>query len=139
MWIVNFIKEIKIIFFIKKIYKKNKDLFESKNIKIDWLGQLYTVINRDPNIKLGTEKDKNLLMLELLDINQVIEFLNLQLLFSFICEPHETDNENFYLVVFTPTLSVNGTKNYVTKKSLFLTFLVFSFFIISILIFIILI
>jgi len=139
MWIVNFFKELNLIRFIKHVYKKNKKMFDEKNIRIDWLGQLYTVINRDPEIKLGTSKDKNMLMIELLEINQVIEFLGLQLMFSFICEPHESKDENYYLVVFTPTLSANGTKNYVTKKSILLMILLLLFLIFGILLFIILI
>lgn len=138
MWIVNFIKEIRLIRYIKKTYKENKELFDNKNLRIDWLGQIYTVLNHDINIDMGSEKDKNLLMLELLDINQVIEFLGLQFMFSFICEPHSNEISNYYLVVFTPTLSANGTKNYVTKRSVITLFLLAIFLIIAILLFIIL-
>jgi len=139
MWIVNFIREIRLIRFIKNTYKKNEKLFLEKNLKIDWLGQIYTVLNRPDGVTIGSDVDYDMLVRELLDINQVMEFLNLQFMLSFICEPHTSEDENFYLVVFTPTLSSKGTSNYVTKRAVMSMIFALLLLIISLIVFIILI
>ena len=71
MWIANFFKELKVWRTIKKVCKENKQFLESVGLKYDWLGHIYTVINRDPDIKLRIDEDKLLLIKELKEIQNL--------------------------------------------------------------------
>ena len=76
MWIAKFFKELKVWRTIRKVCKENEQFLESVGLKCDWLGHIYTVINRDPNIKLGSDEDRLLLMKELNDIQDALVKLN---------------------------------------------------------------
>ena len=130
MWIANFFKELKVWRTIRKVCKENEQFLESAGLKCDWLGHIYTVINRDPNIKLGSDDDRFLLMKELNDIQSVLVKLNIIDLLAYELIPLETSEisddgseeifENGYLVKFTPAEDV--TKQYVNTRSCFFVF-----------------
>lgn len=130
MWILNFFKELKVWRMIRKVCKDNKQFLEKSGLKSDWLGHIYTVINRDPNIKLGGDEDRMLLMKELNDIQNVLVKLNIIDLLAYELIPLESSEisddgseeifENGYLIKFTPAEDV--TKQYVTPKSCFFIF-----------------
>ena len=125
MWIVNFFKELKVWRTIRKVCKENKQFFEEVGLKYDWLGHIYTVINRDPSIKLGSDDDRVLLMRELNDIQKSLVTLNIIDLLAYELIPLESSEiskdgeqeifENGYLVKFTPAEDV--TKQYVKPWS----------------------
>ena len=125
MWIANFFKELKVWRTIRKVCKENKQFLENAGLKFDWLGHIYTVINRDPNIKLGSDDDRYLLMRELNDIQKVLVKLNIIDLLAYELVPLESSEisddgseeifENSYLVMFTPAEDVS--KQYVTPWS----------------------
>ena len=131
MWISNFFKELKVWRTIKKVCNENEYFLESSGLKYDWLGHIYTVINRDPNIKLGSGEDKYLLMKELNNIQEILVKLNIIDLLAYELSPLESSEisddgseeifENGYLVKFTPAEDV--TKQYVTPWSCFWVFL----------------
>ena len=99
-------------------------------MKYDWLGHIYTVINRDPNIKLGTDEDRHLLMKELNEIQNVLVKLNIIDLLAYELIPLESSEistdgseeifENSYLIKFTPAEDVS--KQYVKPWSCFCVF-----------------
>lgn len=130
MWIVNFFKELKVWITIKKVCNENEYFLESSGLKCDWLGHIYTVINREPNIKLGSDEDRQLLMRELNDIQNALVKLNIIDLLAYELIPLETTElskdgnheifENGYLVKFTPAEDVS--KQYVKPWSCFLVF-----------------
>lgn len=130
MWISNFFKELKVWRTIRKVCKENKQFIENAGLKYDWLGHIYTVINRDPNIKLGTDEDRQLLMRELQDIQTVLVKLNIIDLLAYELIPLESSEiskdgvqeifENGYLVKFTPAEDVS--KQYVKPWSCFFVF-----------------
>lgn len=130
MWIVKFFKELKVWITIKKVCNENEYFLESSGLKYDWLGHIYTVINRDPNIKLGSDEDRQLLMRELNDIQSVLVKLNIIDLLAYELIPLESSEisddgseeifENSYLVKFTPAEDV--TKQYVKPLSCFCVF-----------------
>ena len=130
MWIVNFFKELKVWITIKKVCNENEYFLESSGLKCDWLGHIYTVINREPNIKLGSDEDRQLLMRELNDIQNSLVKLNIIDLLAYELIPLETTElskdgnheifENGYLVKFTPAEDVS--KQYVKLWSCFLVF-----------------
>jgi hypothetical protein len=130
MWIVNFFKELKVWITIKKVCNENEYFLESSGLKYDWLGHIYTVINRDPNIKLGSDEDRVLLMKELSDIQNCLIKLNIIDLLAYELIPLESSEiskdgneeifENGYLIKFTPAEDVS--KQYVKPWSCFLVF-----------------
>ena len=130
MWIVNFFKELRVWRTIRKVCKENKQFIENAGLKYDWLGHIYTVINRDPNIKLGTDEDRHLLMKELNEIQNVLVKLNIIDLLAYELIPLETSEistdgseeifENSYLIKFTPAEDVS--KQYVKPWSCFCVF-----------------
>ena len=130
MWIVNFFRELKVWRIIRKVCKENEQFIEKSGLKFDWLGHIYTVINRDPNIKLGTDEDRHLLMRELNEIQNVLVKLNIIDLLAYELIPLEsteisTDGseeifENSYLIKFTPAEDVS--KQYVKPWSCFCVF-----------------
>ncbi len=132
MWIVNFFKELKVWRTIRKVCKENEQFLESVGLKYDWFGHIYTVINRDPSIQLGSDEDRVLLMRELQDIQNSLVRLNVIDLLAYELIPLETKEmsddgseeifENSYLVKFTPAEDVS--KQYVKPCSCFLIFVV---------------
>ena len=130
MWIANFFKELKVWRTIRKVCKENSQFLEKNGLKYDWLGHIYTVINRDPNIKLGSEEDRYLLMNELKNIQGALVKLNIIDLLAYELIPLESSEisndgseeifENSYLVKFTPAEDV--TKQYVKPMSVFCIF-----------------
>ena len=130
MWIANFFKELKVWRTIRKVCKENEQFLESVGLKYDWLGHIYTVINRDPNIQLGSDEDRLLLMKELEDIQTTLVRLNIIDLLAYELIPLESTEmsddgpeeilENSYLVKFTPAEDVS--KQYVKPWSCFCVF-----------------
>ena len=130
MWIVNFFKELRVWRTIRKVCKENKQFIENTGLKYDWLGHIYTVINRDPSIKLGSDEDRVLLMRELNDIQDTLVKLNVIDLLAYELIPLESSEiskdgeqeifENGYLVKFTPAEDVS--KQYVKPWSCFCVF-----------------
>ena len=130
MWIVKFFKELKVWRTIRKVCKENRQFFEKVGLKYDWFGHIYTVINRDPNIKLGSDEDRALLMKELNDIQKSLVTLNIIDLLAYELIPLESSEiskdgeqeifENGYLVKFTPAEDVS--KQYVKPWSCFCIF-----------------
>lgn len=130
MWIVNFFRELKVWRTIRKVCKENKQFIEKSGLKFDWLGHIYTVINRDPSIKLGSDEDRVLLMRELNDIQDALVKLNVIDLLAYELIPLESSEiskdgeqeifENGYLVKFTPAEDVS--KQYVKPWSCFCVF-----------------
>ena len=130
MWIVNFFKELKVWRTIRKVCKENKIFLENNGLKYDWFGHIYTVINRDPKIKLGSDEDRVLLVKELNEIQTVLVKLNIIDLLAYELVPLESSEiskdgseeifENSYLIKFTPAEDVS--KQYVKPLSCFLVF-----------------
>ena len=131
MWIAKFFRELKVWRTIRKVCKENKQFFEKVGLKYDWLGHIYTVINRDPNIKLGSDEDRALLIRELNDIQKSLVALNIIDLLAYELIPLESSEisedgeqeifENGYLVKFTPAEDVS--KQYVKPWSCFFVFI----------------
>ena len=130
MWIVKFFKELKVWRTVRKVCKENEKFIEKSGLKFDWLGHIYTVINRDPSIKLGSDEDRALLMRELNDIQNTLVKLNVIDLLAYELIPLESSEiskdgeqeifENGYLVKFTPAEDVS--KQYVKPWSCFCVF-----------------
>lgn len=130
MWIVKFFKELKVWRTVRKVCKENEQFIQKSGLKFDWFGHIYTVINRDPSIKLGSDEDRALLMRELNDIQNTLIKLNVIDLLVYELIPLESSEiskdgeqeifENGYLVKFTPAEDIS--KQYVKTWSCFCVF-----------------
>lgn len=127
MWLKNFIRECKVWYEIKKVYKANKEQFLELGLKMDWIGRIYKVINRDANIPLGTPEDEILLRKELNEIQEFLIKENIIDILAYELKPQEEtyvdENgvetyENGYLIKFTPAYRLD--KQYLTIKNIIL-------------------
>ena len=126
MWIKNFFTELNAWRIVRKEYRNNRLLFESIGLKKDWGGRLYKVINRDPEIVLGSDEDEVYLRKELSEISSVLIKCNIYDILAYELKPLEDvtkiddtheEYEHGYLITLTPAWNLN--KQYVTLKSLF--------------------
>lgn len=119
MWIKNFFNELKVWREIRKVYKENKESFLEVGLKMDWVGHIYKVINRDVSIPLGSPEDEKLLRDELNGIQKLLVEQNVIDILAYELKPLEADDgktyEHAYLITFTPAYSLD--KQYVTTKS----------------------
>lgn len=126
MWIKNFFNELKAWIIVRREYRNNQLLFESIGLKKDWGGRLYKVINRDPEIELGSGEDEVFLRKELAEVTNVLVRTNVIDILAYELKPLEDvtpigdgkeEYEHGYLITLTPAWNLN--KQYVTLKSLF--------------------
>ena len=119
MWLVNYFHEWKVWRTIKRVFKENKSEFDKVGLKCDYFGRLYKVINRDPSIPIGSERDGELLQDELREISDTLIKMNIMDLLAYDLIPQEENNdeyfENAYLVKLTPTWKLD--KQYCTMFS----------------------
>lgn len=119
MWLVNYFREWKVWRIVKKVYDSNRSEFEKVGLKRDWFGRIYKVINRDPDIPLGTIKDEELLVGELKEISDVLVKTNTMDILAYELKPLEKNHgdtfENAYLVTLTPAYRMDT--QYVTFSS----------------------
>ena len=45
MYWINFFKEIGIWRMVRRIARRNQNLLEENNLRVDWVGRMYTVVN----------------------------------------------------------------------------------------------
>ena len=119
MWVRDFLNELKVWREVRKVYRENTDDFLNSGLKMDWVGHIYKVINRDVKIPLGTPEDENLLRVELNEIQELLIRHNLIDILAYELKPLEEDDgktyEHAYLITFTPAYSLE--KQYVTMGS----------------------
>ena len=124
-YLKNFFNELKAWRIVRKEYKKNKALFDAVGLKADWGGRLYKVINRDPDIELGSDEDEIYLRKEMVEISAILVKLNIVDILAYELKPLEEvtqidatheEYEHGYLVTLTPAWNLD--KQYVTIKSI---------------------
>lgn len=119
MWIADFIRELKVWKTVRKVYRKNKEDFLKLGLKMDWVGHIYKVTNRDVNISLGSKEDEELIRTELLEIQQLLIKHALIDILAYEMKPlEEYDKDTYehaYLIVFTPAYRLD--KQLVSLKS----------------------
>ena len=125
MWIKNFFNELKAWRIVRREYKNNKRLFDAIGMKSDWGGRLYKVINRDPNIELGSGEDEIYLRKELGEITNLMVQTKIIDILAYELKPleevtqineNEEEYEHGYLVTLTPAWNLD--KQYVTFWSI---------------------
>ena len=120
-WFKNYFNERKAWRIVRREYKKNKRLFDAVGLKKDWFGRMYKVINRDPEIVLGSGEDEVYLRKELAEVTAVLVKTNLMDIMAYELKPLEDvtplddGNEEFehgYLITLTPAWNLD--RQYVT-------------------------
>ena len=124
--------ELKAWHIVRKEYRKNKALFDSVGLKKDWFGRFYRVINRDPEITLGSDEDQIYLHNETSKIWAVMVKLNLADILAYELKPLEDERqidethieyEHGYLITLTPAWNLD--RQYVTFWSIIFVTLFF--------------
>ncbi len=84
--------------------KKSSSLFEKFNLRIDWIGRLYTVINLPPEVTESPDLPKDsrpaFVMEEIKPINDYLKQIKLEELVTVGFEPIKNTNEDSFLVVY---------------------------------------
>lgn len=101
------IQEFKLYLEFVRIIKKEKSSSQfwiRKNLRVDRLNRIYTVINLPPQITMSTELPKDVrpsfVVTEVKPINEYFKSLNLEELLTMWIKPIEGTNEESYLVVY---------------------------------------
>lgn len=101
------IKELKIYRDYLKVIKRES--FESpfwsrRNLRTDWVGRIYTVVNLPPQVIYSTDLPKearpSFVASEIKPINEYLKNLNLEEILTVYMQPVEGTNEESYLVVY---------------------------------------
>ena len=100
-------KDIKIYRDYLKIVEnesKNSPIWSRKNLRSDWFGRIYTVVNLPPEVifsaDLPKESRPSFVMNELKHINEYLKSLNLEEIVTLGIEPVKGTNDESYLVVY---------------------------------------
>lgn len=100
------IRDISNYRFILKTIKKNRESVEWKkfNLRADWIGRLYTVVNLPPEVTLSPDAPEEIRPAYVLDqtkgLNEYLTRLNLHEIIIPSLEPIE--DADSYLVVYSP-------------------------------------
>ena len=92
--------------YLKIIDKESKDspLWSRRNLRKDWFGRIYTVINLPPevifSVDLPKEARPSFVMSEIKPINDYLKSLNIEEIITIGMEPIKGTNDESYLVVY---------------------------------------
>jgi hypothetical protein len=100
MYWIELIKEILIWKKVKKIAKDNALLLEENNLRVDWIGRIYTVINLPPEILENTYLEQPYVISKLREYDQIL----LKLGISDVIYPEfsKIEGTDAYLLVMYP-------------------------------------
>jgi|LakMenE01Jun11ns_1017448.scaffolds.fasta_scaffold9612969_2 hypothetical protein len=100
MYWIELIKEILVWKKVKKIAKDNALLLEENNLRVDWIGRIYTVINLPPEILENTYLEQPYVISKLREYDQIL----LKLGISDVIYPEfsKIEGTDAYLLVMYP-------------------------------------
>jgi hypothetical protein len=101
------IRELKIYRDYLKIIRKESfesPLWARKNLRTDWVGRIYTVVNLPPqviySVDLPKEARPSFVASEIKPVNEYLKNLNLEEVLTVYMQPVEGTNDESYLVVY---------------------------------------
>lgn len=119
------IRDIKNYIFLRKIIKKemmDSPLWVKNNLRVDWIGRVYTVINLPPEVTMSPDLPKELWPAYLIDqskgLNEYLTSLNLHEII--IPEYKEIPGSDSYLLVYYPYFR-DLTKWWISTRLIFWT------------------
>jgi len=92
--------------YLKLIKKESLDspLWSRRNLRKDWIGRIYTVVNLPPQVIFATDVPKearpSFVISEIKPINDYLKSLNLEEVLTMYINPIEGSNDESYLVVY---------------------------------------
>ena len=112
-------------FFLRKIIKReviNSPLWSKNNLRVDWIGRIYTVVNLPPEVTMSPDLPRELWPAYLVDqskgLNEYLTSLNLHEII--IPEYKEIPESTSYLLIYYPYFR-NLTKWWVISRTIFWT------------------
>jgi hypothetical protein len=119
------IKDIRNYFFLRKIIKRemvNSPLWSKNNLRVDWIGRIYTVVNLPPEVTMAPDLPRELWPAYLVDqskgLNEYLTSLNLHEII--IPEFKEIPESTSYLLVYYPYFR-DLTKWWIISRTIFWT------------------
>lgn len=103
MWIKKFIDDCIVWRKVRILFKKNKDKLNKLGYKMDWIGRIYYIINREQEIPIGSKGDGLLMTTEIQNFEKELGIYGLTPYLNIKFVPIVSDTENSYVVVFTPS------------------------------------
>lgn len=101
------IRDIRNYFFLRRVTKKelmNSPIWAKNNLRVDWIGRIYTVMNLPPEVTMAPDLPKELWPAYLIEqskgLNEYLTSLNLHEII--IPEYKEIPGSNSYLLVYYP-------------------------------------
>lgn len=117
------IVDIKNYIYLRKITKRemmNSPLWVKNNLRVDWIGRIYTVVNLPPEVTMSPDLPKELWPAYLIDqskgLNEYLTSLNLHEII--IPEYKEIPDSTSYLLVYYPYFR-SLTKWWISTRFLF--------------------
>lgn len=119
------INDIKNYLYLRKIIKKemmDSPLWVKNNLRVDWIGRIYTVVNLPPEVTMSPDLPKELWPAYLIDqskgLNEYLTSLNLHEII--IPEYKEIPDSTSYLLVYYPYFR-NFTRWWIFTRVIFWT------------------
>jgi hypothetical protein len=119
------IRDIRNYFFLRKIIKRemiNSPLWSKNNLRVDWIGRIYTVVNLPPEVTMSPDLPRELWPAYLVDqskgLNEYLTSLNLHEII--IPEYKEIPESTSYLLIYYPYFR-NLTKWWIISRTIFWT------------------
>jgi hypothetical protein len=119
------IRDIRNYFFLRKIIKRemiNSPLWTKNNLRVDWIGRIYTVVNLPPEVTMSPDLPRELWPAYLVDqskgLNEYLTSLNLHEII--IPEYKEIPESTSYLLIYYPYFR-NLTKWWIISRTIFWT------------------
>jgi hypothetical protein len=101
------IRDIRNYFFLRRVTKRelmNSPIWTKNNLRVDWIGRIYTVMNLPPEVTMAPDLPKELWPAYLIEqskgLNEYLTSLNLHEII--IPEYKEIPGTNSYLLVYYP-------------------------------------
>lgn len=100
MYWINFFRECRIWRTVKRVALKNPNLLEENNLRVDWVGRMYTVINLPDEIIQNPYLEETYVIQQLREYDKVLITLGL----ADIIYPEFTkiEGESAYLLILYP-------------------------------------
>jgi hypothetical protein len=119
------IRDIRNYLFLRRVTKRelmNSPIWAKNNLRVDWIGRIYTVMNLPPEVTMAPDLPRELWPAYLIEqskgLNEYLTSLNLHEII--IPEYREIPESNSYLLVYSPYFR-DLTKWWIVSRTIFWT------------------
>jgi hypothetical protein len=100
MYWINFFKEIKIWILVRRVARKSENILEENNLRVDWVGRMYTVINLPDEIIENPYLEETYVISQLREYDKIL--ISLGLADIVYPEFSKIEGEAAYLLILYP-------------------------------------